>query len=111
MYRKFFSQYDSTIESTPLFRSRRNLYYLFDITEFRYKESYFNGLEVLGENIHFDISGYFVISEFDIEGVNCISIITAYYMTTIAFQIFALHMTNWKILIQLGDNYEVNTSQ
>ena len=30
-----------------------------------------NGLEVLGENIHFDISGYFVISEFDIEGVDC----------------------------------------
>ena len=50
-----------------LYRSRRDLYYLFDITEFRYKGSYINGLEVLGENIHFDISGYFVISEFDIE--------------------------------------------
>ena len=30
-----------------------------------------NGLEVLGENIHFDISGYFVISKFDIEVVDC----------------------------------------
>ena len=47
------------------------MYYLFNITEFRYKGSYLNGLEVLGENIHFDISGYFVISEFDIEGVDC----------------------------------------
>ena len=47
----------------PLYRSRRDLYYLFDITEFRYKRSYINGLEVLEENIHFDISGYFVISE------------------------------------------------
>ena len=40
-----------------------DLYYLFDITEFRYKRSYINGLEVLGGNIHFDMSGYFVISE------------------------------------------------
>ena len=34
-----------------------------------------NGLEVLGGNIHFDIklSGYLVISEFVIEGVDCIS--------------------------------------
>ena len=39
-----------------------DLYYLFDITEFRYKGSHINGLEVIGENIHFDISGYFVIS-------------------------------------------------
>ena len=49
-------------------------YYLFDITEFRYKGSYINGLKVLGENIQ---SAYihkrlFVISEFDIEGVDCI---------------------------------------
>ena len=55
----------------PLYRSRRDLYYLFDIPEFRYKGSYTNGLEVLGENIDFDISGYFVISKFDIEGVDC----------------------------------------
>ena len=33
----------------PLYRSRREQYYLFDITEFRYKGSYINGLEVLGE--------------------------------------------------------------
>ena len=56
----------------PLYRSRRDLYYLFDITEFRYKGSYINGLEVLGENISFDISGYYVISELVIEGVDCI---------------------------------------
>ena len=55
----------------PLYRSRRDLYYLFDISEFRYKDQYINGLEFLGENIQFDISGYFVISEFDIEGVDC----------------------------------------
>ena len=55
----------------PLYRSRRDPHYSFDITEFRYKGSYINGLEVLGENIHFDISGYFVISEFDIEEVDC----------------------------------------
>ena len=48
----------------PLHRSRRDLYYMFDITEFRFKGSYVNGLEVL-------ISGYFVISEFDMEGVDC----------------------------------------
>ena len=51
----------------PLYRSRRDLYYLFDITKFRYGGSYINGLEVLGENIHLDVSGYFVISEFDIQ--------------------------------------------
>ena len=35
---------------------------------------YINGFEVLGSrgNTHLDISGYFVISEFDIEGVDCI---------------------------------------
>ena len=55
----------------PLYRSRRDLYYLFDITQFRYKGSYINGLEVLGGNIHFDISSHFVISDFDIEGVDC----------------------------------------
>ena len=33
--------------------------------------SYINVLEILGENIHFDISGYFDIFEFDIEGVDC----------------------------------------
>ena len=52
-----------TYSQLPLYRSERDLYYLFDITEFRYKGSYTNGLEVLGENINFDISGYFVISE------------------------------------------------
>ena len=57
--------YQYTGSQLLLYR-RRNLYYLFDITEFRYKGSYINGLEVLGENIHFDISGYFVIPEFDI---------------------------------------------
>ena len=57
----------------PLYHSRRGLYYLFDITKFRYKRSYNNGLEVLGEDIHFDISGYFDISEFDIKGVDCMS--------------------------------------
>ena len=55
-----------------LYRSRRDLYYLFDITEFRYEESDINGLEVIGGNINLDISGYFVISEFYIEGVDCI---------------------------------------
>ena len=35
--------------------------------------SYINGLWVLGENFHFDISGYLVIFEFDIKGVHCIS--------------------------------------
>ena len=55
------------LRNPALYRSRRD--HLFDITEFRYKESYTNGLEVLGENIHFDISGYFVIFEFVIEGV------------------------------------------
>ena len=68
---------DSTIitcSKLPLYRNRRDLYYLFDITEFRYKGSYINCLEVLGENIHFDISGYFVISECDIEGVDCMYI-------------------------------------
>ena len=57
----------------PLYRSSRDLYYLFDITELRYKGCYINVLEVLGENIHFDISEYFVIPEFDIEGVDCSS--------------------------------------
>ena len=32
--------------------------------------SYIHCLELLGEYIHFDISGYFVISEFDIEGID-----------------------------------------
>ena len=52
----------------PLYRSSRDLYYLFDITEFRYKGCYINVLEVLGGNIHFDISEYF-----DMEGVDCSS--------------------------------------
>ena len=55
----------------PLYRSPRDLYNSFELTEFRYKGSYINCLEVLGENILFDISEYFVISEFDIEGVDC----------------------------------------
>ena len=40
------------------------MYYLFDIpvTEFRFKGSYINVLKVLGENIRFDISGYFIIT-------------------------------------------------
>ena len=42
-----------------------------DITEFRNTVSYINSLEVLGENFHFDMSRYFVLSEFDIEGVGC----------------------------------------
>ena len=61
----------SKYNQLPLYRSQKDLYYLFDITEFRYKGSYINGLEVLEENIHFDISGYFAISKFDKEGVDC----------------------------------------
>ena len=59
-----------------LYRSRRDLYYLFDITEFRYLGSYINGLEVLRENIDFDISGYFVI---ELEGVDCTCIMFKVY--------------------------------
>ena len=40
-----------------VYRSRRDLYYMLDISEFRYKASYINGF-----NIHFDVSGYFDIS-------------------------------------------------
>ena len=60
----------TTYSQLSLYRSLRDLYNLFDITKFRYKGGYIDGLEVLGENIHFDIRGYFVISEFDIEGVD-----------------------------------------
>ena len=51
-----------------LYRSRRDL---FEMTEFRYKGCCINGVEVLRENIHFDISECFVIFEFDMEGINC----------------------------------------
>ena len=44
------------------------------LAEFLYKGSYIKRLEILGENIQFDISDYFVKSEFDIEGVDCILI-------------------------------------
>ena len=57
-----------------LYRSRRYPYYVFDITEFSYKVGHFNGSVVLRENDHFDISGYFVISKFDIEGVHSIEV-------------------------------------
>ena len=64
------SEFD-TVNPSILYRNRRDLYCLFVITKFRYKGSYINGLEGLGENVHFDIRGYFVLSEFDIEGVDC----------------------------------------
>ena len=51
--------------------NRYTVDHLFDLTVFRYNGSYINDLEDLGENIHFDISDYFVIPEFDIEGVDC----------------------------------------
>ena len=41
----------------PIYRSQRDPYYPFDITEFRYKWSDINGLEVLGERTHFEIAG------------------------------------------------------
>ena len=55
----------------PLYRSRRDRYYLFDITEFCYKGSNIDVLKVIRVNIHFDISGHFVATEFDISGVDC----------------------------------------
>ena len=70
--------YDMIYSQLPLYRSRRDLYYLFGITEFRYTGSYINGFEVLGENIHFDMSGYFVISEVDIEGIDCMYLLYYY---------------------------------
>ena len=37
----------------------------FEITEFYYKGSNICALQALGEKTHFDISGHFVLSEFD----------------------------------------------
>ena len=56
----------------PLYRSRWDLYFSFDMTEFSYKGSNISAMKALGERIHLDISGHFVITEFDIEGVYCI---------------------------------------
>ena len=52
-----------------LYRSRRVLYCLLDITEFRYKWSLLAVWRLWG-NIHFDINGHFVITEFDITEVD-----------------------------------------
>ena len=43
--------------------------YSFDLTEFRYKGSNVSAMKDVGENIHFEISSHFVITEFDITGV------------------------------------------
>ena len=43
------------------------------MTEFCYKGSNISAMKALGERTHFDISGHFVITEFDIEGVYCSS--------------------------------------
>ena len=42
-----------------------------DITKFRDKGNYTDGLEILGGNDHYDLSGYIVLSEFDVEEVDC----------------------------------------
>ena len=55
--------------------------YLSHITEFRYTESYINGFGGSRGKIHFDISGYFVMSDFDIEGVDCMCIMELLYLT------------------------------
>ena len=42
--------------STPVISKSKGLYYLFDITEFRFIGSYVNVLKALGGNLYFDIS-------------------------------------------------------
>ena len=59
------------VQSTPVISKSKGPYYSFDMTEFRYKGSNINVLKALGENIHFGISCHFVITEFDITGVDC----------------------------------------
>ena len=55
----------SNYSQLPLFRSRRDLYFSFDMTEFCYKGSNISVMKALGERTHF------VITELDIEGVYC----------------------------------------
>ena len=78
-----------------------DLYYVFNITEFRHKGSHNNGLEFLGENIDFDISGYFVISEFDIEEVDCIMMLVILVLKTnrISYNVvyFNLQINLWEV--------------
>ena len=44
----------------------------FVISDIRYKRIIINAFSALGENLHFVISGYFVISDLVITGVYCI---------------------------------------
>ena len=53
------------IQSTPSLSKSKGLVFSFEITQFCYKGSNICAIQALGENIHFDISGHFVICEFD----------------------------------------------
>ena len=52
------------------------------MTEFCYNGSNINAMKGLGEMTHFDISGHFAITKFDIEGVCSIYI----YIYTLPYQ-------------------------
>ena len=45
------------------------------ISDIRYKRIIINAYSALGENLHFVISGYFVVADLVIRGVYCINII------------------------------------
>ena len=50
------------IQSTPSLSKSKGAVFSFEITEFCYKGS---NICAIGEKIYFDISGHFVITEFD----------------------------------------------
>ena len=56
----------------PLYRSRRDRYFSFNMTEFCYKGSNISAMKALGERTHLDINGHFFMIEFDTEAVHCI---------------------------------------
>ena len=53
------------IQSTLSLLKSKEFVFSFEITEFCYKGSNICVIQALGENTHFDISGHFVITEFD----------------------------------------------
>ena len=59
------TQAHNELQSTPSLSKSKGPVFSFEITEFCYKGSNICAFHALGGKIHFDISGHFVITEFD----------------------------------------------
>ena len=61
----YLSTHSMSVQSTTSLSKSKGPVFSFEITEFCYKGSNICAIQALGEKTHFDISGHFVITEFD----------------------------------------------